>query len=62
MSPCAQEEVLPRVFKDWGVTKLCYEVDTEPYAKVRDAQVASLAAAAGVSVNAHVSHTLYVSA
>ncbi|KAF8061969.1 UVR3 [Scenedesmus sp. PABB004] len=52
-------EVLPRVFKDWGVTQLCFEVDTEPYAKRRDADVAAAAAAAGVAVSAHVSHTLY---
>lgn len=29
------QEVLPRVFKDWGATHLCFESDTEPYAKQR---------------------------
>lgn len=53
------QEVLPRVFKDWGVTHLCFESDTEPYAKQRDAAVRELAEAAGVEVNSPVSHTLY---
>lgn len=35
------------------------QVDTEPYAKARDADVAAAAAAAGVSVHAVVGHTLY---
>lgn len=54
-------QVLPRVLKDWGITHLCYEVDTEPYAKVRDAAARAAAEAAGAQVCAHVSHTLYVS-
>lgn len=41
--------------------QLCYEVDVEPYAKSRDAAVASMAAEAGVAVCPCVSHTLYVS-
>ncbi|KAI8474142.1 MAG: FAD binding domain of DNA photolyase-domain-containing protein [Monoraphidium minutum] len=53
------EDVLPRVFRDWKITQLCYEVDVEPYARSRDASVAALAAAAGVEVSAHTSHTLY---
>ncbi|KXZ45826.1 hypothetical protein GPECTOR_50g620 [Gonium pectorale] len=44
------EEVLPRVFKEWGVHKLCYELDTEPYAKSRDERVRQLAADSGVQV------------
>lgn len=48
--------------QEWRVAKLCYEVDSEPYARSRDAAVRELAAAAGVAVSAHVSHTLYVSA
>lgn len=57
-----QEEVLPRVFKDWSISHLCFELDTEPYARSRDATVRQLAAAAGVEVKSPVSHTLYVSA
>jgi hypothetical protein len=43
------------------VQQLCYEVDVEPYARTRDADINQMAAAAGVQVSAHVSHTLYVS-
>ncbi|KAL4418944.1 hypothetical protein ABPG77_009124 [Micractinium sp. CCAP 211/92] len=53
------QDVLPRVVKDWGVTHLCFESDTEPYAKQRDAAVRDLAEAAGVEVHSPVSHTLY---
>jgi cryptochrome len=53
------QEVLPPVFKEWGVTRLCFESDTEPYAKQRDAAVRQLAEAAGVEVHSSVSHTLY---
>lgn len=41
--------------------QLCYEVDVEPYARSRDTTINQMAAAAGVQVSAHVSHTLYVS-
>jgi hypothetical protein len=37
------------------------QVDTEPYAKERDACVKSAAEAAGVDVQGFWSHTLYVS-
>jgi cryptochrome len=49
------------VFKDWSISQLCFELDTEPYARSRDATVRQLAAAAGVEVKSPVSHTLYVS-
>ena len=54
-----QEEVLPRVVKDWGITRICYEVDTEPYAKARDEAIRLMAEAANVQVSASISHTLY---
>lgn len=41
------EEVLPKVWKDWGVTRLCFESDTEPYAKSRDQKITELAEEAG---------------
>jgi hypothetical protein len=44
----------------WQVTRLCFEADTEPYAKTRDAAVAAAAAASGVTVHSPTSHTLYV--
>eukprot|EP01137_Pigoraptor_chileana_P026531 Opistho-2@7955 len=53
------EEVLPRAFKDWNIDKLCFELDTEPYAKFRDGKIKELARAAGVEVYSPVSHTLY---
>jgi len=52
------EDVLPGLWKKWAVTRLCFEADTEPYAKVRDTRIATLAEAAGVDVAPHVSHTL----
>ncbi len=48
--------------QEWGTSRLCFEYDTEPYAKQRDAAVAELAQAAGVELQMPVSHTLYVSA
>jgi len=53
------EEVLVEKIKEWRVTKLCFESDTEPYAKVRDARVGEAAKAMGVEVLSPVSHTLY---
>ena len=41
--------------------RLCFEADTEPYAKERDAKILQLAEAAGVEVHAPISHTLFVS-
>ncbi|XP_019364513.1 PREDICTED: cryptochrome-2-like isoform X1 [Gavialis gangeticus] len=52
-------EVFPGLFKAWKVTRLTFEVDTEPYSKLRDAEVVRLAAAHGVQVIQKVSHTLY---
>lgn len=51
--------VLPEILSAWGVRRLCYERDTEPYALARDAAVAAAAAATGVDVLAPSSHTLY---
>jgi len=52
-------EALPRLFARWGVTKLTFESDIEPYAKVRDNAVCRLATAQGVSVRTFASHTLH---
>ncbi|XP_066565674.1 cryptochrome circadian regulator 5 [Amia ocellicauda] len=52
-------EVFPRLFKQWKVTRLTFEIDTEPYAQQRDAQVLSLAEEHGVEVIQKISHTLY---
>lgn len=53
------EEVLIEKMREWNVDKICFEYDTEPYAKSRDARVASDAKAMGVEVITQVSHTLY---
>ena len=55
----APEEVLPRLWAEWGVRKMTYEYDTEPYAVVRDRRVGAAAAKAQVEVVSHVSHTLW---
>eukprot|EP00741_Cyanophora_paradoxa_P025734 tig00000391_g24833.t1 len=51
--------VLSRAFTDWGVARLAFESDTEPYAKERDARVREIAATAGVEVVSPSGHTLY---
>ncbi|EFN51376.1 hypothetical protein CHLNCDRAFT_7260, partial [Chlorella variabilis] len=56
---CQAAASLPGALQEWGVTRLCFEHDTEPYAKRRDVAVRQLAEAAGVEVVAPVSHTLY---
>ena len=52
-------EVFPTLFKEWEITKLTFEVDTEPYAVSRDEQIGKIAASHGVEVIKCVSHTLY---
>ncbi|XP_063799756.1 cryptochrome-1-like [Pseudophryne corroboree] len=52
-------EVFPLLFKKWKVTRLTFEVDTEPYSRQRDAEVERLAAEHNVEVIQRVSNTLY---
>ena len=52
-------EVLPKLFKEWNVNHLTYEVDTEPYAVTRDAEIDAIATKHGVKVTKCVSHTLF---
>ena len=52
-------DVFPKLFKQWEITHLTFEVDIEPYAKERDAEIKSLAEKLGVEVITCVSHTLY---
>lgn len=52
-------EVFPVLFKKWKVTRLTFELDTEPYSKQRDAEVERLAAEHNVEVIQRVSNTLY---
>lgn len=52
-------DVLVSKMTEWKVNKLCFESDTEPYAKKRDEAMKEAAEAAGVRVFSPVSHTLY---
>ncbi|XP_035380740.1 cryptochrome-1b isoform X2 [Electrophorus electricus] len=52
-------DVFPRLFKEWKITRLSYEYDSEPFGKERDAAIQKLAREAGVEVTVRISHTLY---
>ncbi|XP_004844852.1 cryptochrome-1 isoform X4 [Heterocephalus glaber] len=52
-------DVFPRLFKEWNITKLSIEYDSEPFGKERDAAIKKLATEAGVEVIVRISHTLY---
>ncbi|XP_034445014.1 cryptochrome-1b [Hippoglossus hippoglossus] len=52
-------DVFPRLFKEWQITRLSYEYDSEPFGKERDATIQKLANEAAVEVLVRVSHTLY---
>ncbi|XP_051973159.1 cryptochrome circadian regulator 5 isoform X2 [Xyrauchen texanus] len=52
-------EVLPKLLEKWKITRLTFEVDTEPYSQSRDKEVMELAKKCGVEVISKISHTLY---
>jgi cryptochrome len=52
-------EVLPVLWKKWQINLLTFELDTEPYAKMRDAKVMKLAKEHGVDVVSYHGHTLF---
>ncbi|XP_068611205.1 cryptochrome-1-like isoform X1 [Brachionichthys hirsutus] len=52
-------DVFPRLFKEWNISRLSYEYDSEPFGKERDAAIKKLASEAGVEVTVRISHTLY---
>ncbi|NP_001082139.1 cryptochrome circadian regulator 2 L homeolog [Xenopus laevis] len=52
-------DVFPRLFKEWGVSRLTFEYDSEPFGKERDAVIMKLAKEGGVEVVVENSHTLY---
>ena len=52
-------ETFKKLFKEWNVKKLTFEVDIEPYAKTRDEEIKKLAVNHSVTVVAKVSHTIY---
>ncbi|KAL6458963.1 hypothetical protein MHYP_G00324350 [Metynnis hypsauchen] len=51
--------VFPRLFKEWEISRLTFEYDSEPFGKERDAAIKKLAMEAGVEVIVKISHTLY---
>ncbi|KAG5837827.1 hypothetical protein ANANG_G00217150 [Anguilla anguilla] len=51
--------VFPRLFKEWKISRLTFEYDSEPFGKERDAAIKKLAMEAGVEVCVKTSHTLY---
>lgn len=51
--------VLLFLLQEWGVTRLTFEYDSEPFGKERDAAIVKLAKEAGVEVVIENSHTLY---
>lgn len=53
------EVEFPKLFIKWNVKQLSYEVDTEPYSRLRDDKVNEMAAEHKVEISKHVSHTLY---
>ncbi|XP_019620890.1 PREDICTED: cryptochrome-1-like isoform X2 [Branchiostoma belcheri] len=52
-------DVFPRLFKEWKVSCLSFEEDSEPFGRERDMAVMKLAKEAGVKVILRTSHTLY---
>ncbi|XP_013889045.1 cryptochrome-2 [Austrofundulus limnaeus] len=52
-------DVFPRLFKEWNVTRLTFELDPEPYGKERDGAIIKMAQEFGVETVVRNSHTLY---
>ncbi|KAK6912169.1 Cryptochrome/DNA photolyase, FAD-binding domain [Dillenia turbinata] len=52
-------EVLIHCLKMWGINKLCFEYDTDPYYQALDNKVKKYASTAGIEVFSPVSHTLF---
>ncbi|XP_070973134.1 cryptochrome-2 isoform X1 [Oncorhynchus clarkii lewisi] len=51
--------VFPSLFKEWNVTRLTFEYDSEPYGKERDGAIIKMAEEFGVETIVRNSHTLY---
>ena len=52
-------QVFPRLWANLGITRVTFEMDSEPYGRQRDAVVTNLARQLGIEVVAETSHTLY---
>jgi cryptochrome len=55
----APQTLFPKLFKDWKITHLVFEKDTDAYARDRDEKVIRLAKDAGVEVIVRTGRTLY---
>lgn len=55
----APQTLLPKLFKEWKITHLVFEKDTDAYGRDRDDQVKELAKKAGVEVVTRPGRTLY---
>ena len=53
------EEVLRKLFKDWNVQRLTFEVEIEPFSQERDRRILKLAREFDVDVVERTGHTLY---
>ena len=53
--PCVE---LPKVCKEWGISRLAYEKDSEPYGIERDGKISEHAAKMGVEVLSEIGHTI----
>ncbi|KAM4630807.1 cryptochrome-2-like isoform 2-T2 [Polymixia lowei] len=52
-------DVFPCLFKEWNITRLTYEYDSEPYSRERDAAILKMAQDFGVETRVRDSNTLY---
>ena len=52
-------ESFETLFHRWDVKRITWELDTEPYAKIRDAKVEKMAKEKSIEVVTCTSHTLY---
>ncbi|CAM6085647.1 unnamed protein product [Calypogeia fissa] len=51
--------VIPELLQKWSIDRLCFEHDTEPYARQRDTKIKEVSQEKGVEVFSPVSHTLF---
>ncbi len=51
--------ILEQKFKEWNISLFCYEKDSEPYSKKRDAEIDNLAQSLEIKIYKSSSHTLY---
>jgi len=55
----APQTLLPKLLKEWGITHLVFEKDTDAYARQRDEEVSRMAKEMGVEVVVKSGRTLY---